>query len=159
MSLKLFGDFDNRFSSDLYSFGFFDQFEREMNRKFNRMLPYTDNLFEESKLEMADNFKTQEDQEKYVYEIKIPGCTKEDILIKEKNGVIIISTKKDKKEEEKRDGYYSFNSSYESFRQVFKLPKNIDCEKIKAKYSNEILILTVPKKETIVITDKQVNIE
>lgn len=81
-------------------------------------------------------------------ELAAPGFIKSDFKIELNNDMLTISSEK-KIENETREGqqFARREFSYQSFTRSFSLPNSADSEKIKARYENGILRVTIPKKE------------
>ena len=126
-----------------------------------------DNLFLENKLDALNNYETFsipavniiENFPSFVVEIAAPGLGKEDFKIEVEEDMLKISSEKATQQEENKDSQYrkrEFN--YESFERSFKLPENIEIDKIQAKYENGILNVTLPKMEEKKVLKKMVEI-
>lgn len=118
-----------------------------MIRLFNEQLP---NFFNEFYFnEDTNNFpKTQINKEKSGYDLKfaLPGLKKEDVEIKVDKGIITVS--------------YSNNEDnifVGKFEKSYKLPSDVDSDKIKGKFEDGILSVDIPFKEELV-TEKVINI-
>ncbi|KYG82471.1 Hsp20/alpha crystallin family protein [Roseivirga echinicomitans] len=93
----------------------------------------------------AANVKESENE--FTIDLAVPGMTKEDFHINIENGTLCISSEKEEESEEKKDNYTRKEFSYNSFSRSFKLPTSVSDDKIKAKYENGVLIVSLPKKE------------
>ncbi len=129
--------YNNRFP------GFFDEFltkdvEKwfDGNNGFNTALP-------------AVNVK--ESEEGYEVEVAAPGMNKEDFKVEVDHDVLTISSEKEQKNEEDEEGKYTKREfRYQSFQRSFRLPEGqVDGDKIKARYENGILHLSLPKREEL----------
>lgn len=120
--------FDDLFSKDLWSWG------TNNNSSTNTTIPLV-NIKETN-----DNFEV---------EMAAPGMNKEDFKIELDGNVLTINSEKtDNKDLKDGDRYTRREFSYQSFQRTFQLPKEVvDAEKIRAKYENGVLKLTIPKKE------------
>jgi len=89
-----------------------------------------------------------EDDNSYQVEMAAPSLNKDDFKIELNNDVLTISSEK-KTENETKEGqrYTRKEFSYQSFSRSFTLPDSVDSDKIKAKYENGILKITIPKRE------------
>lgn len=94
----------------------------------------------------AVNIKENDDD--FMIEVAAPGMKKEDFSINYDNGRLTISSER---ENDKVDEKYNRREfSYQSFCRSFEVADNIiDNQKIKAKYENGILYITLPKREEI----------
>ncbi len=91
----------------------------------------------------------KETEGNFEVELFSPGLNKKDFKIElEDNGLTISYEKEDVKEDKEADGSYRRREfSYNSFKRSFSLPKTVESDKIKAKYKDGILTLTIPKIE------------
>ena len=103
-----------------------------------------ENLFRPFYVDSDSSFmKTdiKETEKDYVLEVEMPGFAKKDISLKFESGYITISAKKEGGETEgkylRRERAVSYSRSY--------YMGDVDEKKIKAKYANGILTVTVPK--------------
>lgn len=93
----------------------------------------------------AVNIKETDDD--FMIEVAAPGMKKEDFSINYDNGRLVISSEK---QEEASENYSRREFSYQSFCRSFEVADNIiDNQKIKAKYADGILYITLPKREEI----------
>lgn len=90
-----------------------------------------------------------EDSDNYYFTFEIPGLTKEHVKlsVNEEN----ILTIKGEKKIERKDGlnFLRRELSEGEFERSFYLPEDTDSEKIKAKFENGVLNVTIPKLEEI----------
>jgi len=117
---ELFGDFER---------GFFD-------------IPFTVETFGRTDIYEKDGILH--------YDTELPGLKREDIDIKVEDGRLIISgeTKRDERVEE--ENYFRMGRRYGKFQRVFPLPEEIeDPKKIKAKFEDGVLKVTVPLKKPL----------
>lgn len=128
---------------------------------------FFDNLFLENKLDALNNYETFsipavniiENLPNFVVEIAAPGLSKEDFKIEVEEETLKISSEKANREEEIENSQYrkrEFN--YKSFERSFKLPENIEIDKIQARYENGVLKVTLPKMEEKKVLKKMVEI-
>lgn len=89
-----------------------------------------------------------ENNDNYQIEVAAPGLEKKDFNIDLDNNLLTISSEKEYKQEEENDGRYTRREfGYASFKRSFTLPDSVDADKIKAKYNEGVLHITIPKKE------------
>ena len=89
-----------------------------------------------------------ETNEEFRVEMAAPGMKKDDFRIELDNNMLSISSEVQHETNLPDDQHYSRREfSYQSFRRTFHLPDTVENEKIKARYENGLLSLTIPKRE------------
>jgi HSP20 family protein len=90
----------------------------------------------------------KESTDEFEVELAAPGLDKKDFNIELNNDMLTISSEK-KIENEVKEGqqFARREFSYQSFSRSFTLPNTVDNEKIRAKYENGILRVSIPKKD------------
>ena len=85
----------------------------------------------------------------FLVEMAAPGMEKKDFKIELDGSALTISSEKQNEFQDKEGENYSRKEfSYQSFYRTFHLPKDVvDSEKIKARYENGLLCLSIPKRE------------
>ena len=123
-------------------------------RPYRRRL--IENIMESFGVILADEFKPlshgrmrvnlKEDGEKYLLEAELPGIDKEEIILKANDDVLTIAVKRDERIEKKDENYIMQERRYGSMSRSFYFD-DVDFEKVKAKFENGILYVTLPKLE------------
>ena len=92
----------------------------------------------------------RENDESFMIEMAAPGLSKDNFKVNlDRNRLVISSELRDEKNETE-ERYSRREFSYQSFQRSFTLPQGVvDGDKISAKYSNGILLVTIPKREEI----------
>ena len=98
----------------------------------------------ESKL-MRTDIKEREND--YVIDIDLPGYDKENIKVKVNDGYLTIEAKTKGSDYEKDGKYVRKERYFGECSRSFYIGENIKTEDVKAKFTNVILSLQVPKKE------------
>lgn len=93
----------------------------------------------------ATNVITFDDR--YELEVALPGFSKNDIEIEVDNDVLEISSKEISKDDAPKLNYRLREFNYAGFKKSFKLPESADGQKVKAKFNQGLLLITIPKKE------------
>ena len=118
-----------------------------------------DNFFNRDVFNWGNNFANsgnsmpsvniKETAESFEVELAAPGMEKKDFKVElDGNTLSISSEKQDQYEEKEGETYTRKEFNYQSFYRTFHLPKDVvDAEKIRAKYENGLLYLSIPKKE------------
>lgn len=88
-----------------------------------------------------------DDETEFIIELPLPGFGPEDITMEIENNILRIEAKTETKKAKKNKSYSSKEFIYNSYSRSFKLPGNLENDKLEAEYKNEILTLTFPKVE------------
>ncbi|MDH4264046.1 MAG: Hsp20/alpha crystallin family protein [Deltaproteobacteria bacterium] len=102
----------------------------------------------------VDIFETNE---AIVLKAELPGITSQDILLEVKDNTLTLKGEKKFEKEVKEENYHRVERSYGSFQRAFTLPGTIHQEKVKAKFKDGILEITLPKVEEA--KPKQIKVE
>jgi HSP20 family protein len=78
---------------------------------------------------------------------EVPGMSKDDMSVSIHEGLVTVSGKRESSKEEKEGNYYMKESQYGSFSRSFRLPGEVDEEKVDATYKDGVLSVVMPKKE------------
>lgn len=90
----------------------------------------------------------RENGKEFIIELAAPGFTKGDFKINIENDVLNIRAEKKLETKEEGEHFTRREFTYNSFSRSFNLPVAANGDKLEAKYTDGILKLTVPKKET-----------
>ena len=120
------GLFDDFFNADL------DDWRRSNFSSTNTTLP---------------KVNVKEEDNNFIIELAAPGMEKDDFNIEVDYNQLTISSEKESEMTEQLEKYTKREFAYHSFQRSFTLPETANSEKISAKYTNGILILTIPKRE------------
>ena len=88
-----------------------------------------------------------ENDEKIVIKAELPGIDKKDIVVDVKDNVLTLKGERSSDDEVKKERYYRKERTFGKFERVFKLPADVDPEKISADYTDGILKIEIPKPE------------
>jgi HSP20 family protein len=90
----------------------------------------------------------RETHEDYRIELAAPGMRKEDFTVELNREVLTISAKSENKTEHEESEYSRREFSYQEFQRSFSFPEGrVDAEQVKAKYTDGVLEVIVPKRE------------
>ena len=95
----------------------------------------------------APSIDVSETEDSLVVKAEMPGMNKEDIDITLSNGILTLSGEKKEEREDKQENYHVKESRHGSFRRSFRVPADVEADKIEATYTDGVLRLTVPKSE------------
>lgn len=94
---------------------------------------------------VAPRVDVSEDDNSYEITAEMPGVEEKDIDVTVKEDRLTLRGEKKTKTEEKKKDYHMSERSYGSFERTFRLPKDVNAEKIKAEFSNGVLNVVLPK--------------
>lgn len=94
----------------------------------------------------VDLYETDND---IVIKAELPGVDKKDIKIKieVKDNMLHLSGERKIEKDIKEENYHRKERYYGTFRRSFSLPAHVEHEKVKAKFKDGILEITLPKVE------------
>ena len=99
-----------------------------------------------------------ETNEAYWLELAAAGLNKEDFKVHAENDLLTISFEKREEETQTDAKVIRREFAHQSFKRSFSLDEKINVEGIQARYENGILKLTLPKKEEVKISPKEITI-
>ncbi|MCB0361407.1 MAG: Hsp20/alpha crystallin family protein [Bdellovibrionales bacterium] len=88
-----------------------------------------------------------ENEANFLISADLPGMKKEDIHIDLNDGVLSLSGERSEEKETSEQNFRRFEKRYGKFVRSFRLPENVQSEKIEAKYENGVLEVNIPKSE------------
>ncbi len=114
---------------------FFDRLWPEWRRDLGEDMPPTMDFYEKDG--------------KYYLTAELPGLKKDDISASFHNGFVTIRAHRESKKEEEGAEYHVREIRHGSFSRTFRLPGDIDEDKVGAHYENGILTLVMPYNEEL----------
>ncbi len=131
--------------------------DRDFVSPIGKLLERTWNVVEKTLADALENnpigtavffpaLEISEDEKNFIVSVELPGVKEDDIDVRIKDNMLIISG--EKKQEEAKEGqtFYLVERRYGKFERVINLPTNVDVDNVEAKFENGILTLTLPKK-------------
>ena len=88
-----------------------------------------------------------EEKDRIQITAELPGFKEDQIEIQTENGMLTLRGERRFEKETDSKSYHRVERSYGQFLRSFSLPNNVDREKIKAKFSNGLLEVELPKRE------------
>ncbi len=116
------------------------------NDGFERLFDY-DLLPSVNKFNRVPAANIKDNGKEYRVELAVPGMKKDDFDISLENDSLTISAEQKKEKEDEDASYTRREYSYNAFRRTFRIPEMINPDKIRARYENGVLEITLPKKE------------
>ena len=89
-----------------------------------------------------------ETQEAYIINLELPGLSQEDVKVTQTNSILTVRGARRFKKANEEAIYHSSERNYGTFERLFPLPSNVLAERIKSKFTNGILQITIPKTKT-----------
>ena len=101
----------------------------------------------------------KETPEAHVFRADLPRVKKEEVKVEvEERRVLQISGERSKDQEKKNDKWHCVKRSSGKFLHRFRLPENAKIDEVKASMENDVLTVTVPKKEVKKVEVKAIEI-
>ena len=123
-------------------------FRHQMNHLFDDVFGSV--VRGDSGLSMWNRYPTvdiYDNDENIIIKAELPGIDKKDIVIDVKDGVLTLKGERSFDNEVKEEKYYCRERMFGKFERVFRLPADVDPEKIRADYKDGILKIDIPKSE------------
>ena len=90
---------------------------------------------------------------------EIPGLSEQDVQVSVTDDVLTLKGEKTQKSEENDQKYHRVERSYGRFQRSFTLPTNLNPEDIKAKFTNGVLTVSIPKVQAVKPKEIQISVE
>lgn len=81
--------------------------------------------------------------------VELPGMDEKDVEVVLMGDTLTIKGEKKEEKKEKMEGYYCSERTYGSFHRVITLPKEVDPEKVEARFKNGVLTVEMHTREEI----------
>ncbi len=88
-----------------------------------------------------------DNKENIIIKAELPGVDKKDIKIDLKDHILTLKGERSYENEVKEDNYYHRERTFGKFQRSFRLPLDLDPNKIKADYKDGVLRIDIPKPE------------
>jgi len=108
---------------------------------------FLDNFNTMSNVSWSPNVDLEETKSDYIIHAELPGMNKKDIDISVENDILTISGEKKERVQTKDSNCLISEIASGNFTRSFRLPAQIDPDKIEAKWDNGILVVQIPKSE------------
>lgn len=99
-----------------------------------------------------------ETEKEFFLSADMPGLDKNDVSVDIHDGVITIKGERAIDNEKSTDGYRIRERQLGSFNRSFRLPDNVNEDKVAAKFKNGVLTVTLPKTKEFVPEGRQIKI-
>ena len=92
-------------------------------------------------------FDISENDKEYAVVAELPGIDEKDLEVTLSDGILSVKGEKKQEKEEKDEMYHRVERCYGSFQRSFRIPGNVEDDKVDAIYKDGVLKLTIPKSE------------
>ena len=124
--------------------GMFDEMEKEMRELMGGYWDPEANL---PAPEFVPNVDLVERENEFEVTVDLPGLKPEEVTVEFKGGALWITGERKEEKEEKSETYHRIERRRGEFRRVLPLPTEVKDSAIEAKFTNGVLVVTVPKVE------------
>jgi len=83
---------------------------------------------------------------RYEITVELPGVDAKDIDVSLDEGVLTVKGEKHSERKEEGEGYFFSEREYGRFQRTFRLPVDVEGDKVAADFTNGVLKITVPKR-------------
>lgn len=90
---------------------------------------------------------------------ELPGLTENQIEVKLANGIVTIKGEKSSERVEDQDDYHLRERSFGSFQRSFRVPANVDPDKIEAKFDKGVLKVSLPKTAAAIQEERKIDVK
>jgi HSP20 family protein len=124
---------------------FVNRLQRQLDQTFNKTAGTTESAGAQS-VAWIPRVDIYEEAERFVVLADVPGVDAKDIDITAENGVLTIrGQRRTQQSEASKNGYERVERTSGSFLRRFTLPESANTETIKAKQTNGVLEVSIPK--------------
>ena len=127
-------------------FGEIGSLRGEMDRLWDRFVgetPFARGFTQE----LFPSVDVTETKDNLLIKAELPGLEAKDVNVSVSGDILTIKGEKTKEEEEKDEHYYHCERYCGSFQRSFRLPVNVQADKVEATFDKGVLKVTLPKEE------------
>jgi HSP20 family protein len=128
-------------------------FRREIEKlfdAFSRGFHLPETLGQSNGFDFAPDMDIKENDKQVALSLELPGVEEKDIDVSASGQVISVSGEKKSESEAKTSDMHRSERSYGSFFRSLSLPFNINGDKVRAKLTNGVLTVTIPKPAEVI---------
>ena len=134
-------------------FNIFDDVEQMMHQAFGHSLENGS-----SRLSYSPLMNVSEIEGDYLIMMDLPGVAKKDVDVNLSNGILTVSGERKISEKSDENNRIWNETTYGVFSRSFELTSDIVEEKIKAKFNNGVLNITIPKADEVKPSVKEITV-
>lgn len=83
----------------------------------------------------------------YEISVELPGLEEKDVEVTVADGTLTLKGEKSEEREEQENNHYRKERVYGSFERSFRLPDEVEADKVEANFKNGVLTVGLPKSE------------
>ncbi len=121
----------------------FNRLHQEMNMVFEK---FNSRFFEDSSF-IAPTMDFKKSGDEYEIKVNLPGIEEANFKTEVKDGVLRIDASTTKEEKKEGDKYFERERFVGSYHRLLTLPKDADVDKLKTRYKDGVLTITIPVKK------------
>lgn len=95
----------------------------------------------------------------YELQAELPGLTEDQIEVKLSNGMVTVKGEKSSERVEDEADYHLRERSFGSFQRSFRVPANVDADKIEAHFDKGVLKVTLPKSAAAIQQERKIDVK
>jgi HSP20 family protein len=95
----------------------------------------------------------------YELQAELPGLSENQIEVKLANGMLTIKGEKSSERIEDEDDYHLRERSFGSFQRSFRVPANVDADKIEAQFDKGVLKVSLPKSAAAIQAERKIDVK
>jgi HSP20 family protein len=125
--------------------GELSSFGQEVDRLFDRFFERRPFRFFDEDGGWTPSVDVSETGKEIRVKAELPGMDPKDINVSLHDGVLTIRGERKHEHEEKEENFHRMERSYGSFFRSFRLPSEVDADKVEADYKDGVLKIRMPK--------------
>ena len=134
-------------------FNIFDDVEQMMHQAFGHSLESGS-----SRLSYSPLMNVSETESDYLIMMDLPGVEKKDVEVNLIDGILTVSGERKTSERGDENNRIWYETSNGAFSRSFELTSDIVEEKVKAKFNNGVLNITIPKAKEVKSSVKKITV-
>ena len=131
----------------------FDEVEQMMHQAFGHSLENGS-----SRLSYSPLMNVSETESDYLVMMDLPGVEKKDVELNLSDGILTVSGERKTSERGDENNRIWYETTNGAFSRSFELTSDIVEEKVKAKFNNGVLNITIPKAEEVKPSVKKITV-
>ena len=136
----------------------FNQLRSEVDRIFDSF-PVRMPSFRFARIATVPAIDMSETEKAYKITAELPGMDPENVDVTFDDGLLRIAGEKREQRDEDEQGYRFSERNYGAFERLVQLPSAAQVQKIKAKFRNGVLTVTIPKDAKAAAKSKRIPID